>query len=99
MKIRDILKSRSNWTRFVLARTNTGVLASVFASDACSFCLSGALQRAYPEATAAINAERKLKEAIKHLFPSRPCESISAFNDCSSTTFEDVCRVVDWAGV
>lgn len=94
-KMRDLLRTKEDWCQ-----------GTYFSG--CKMCLLGASRKlsglldgtpfyakGYTDHYARAN---KLSAAIKKLFPGRP-KAVAGFNDCASTTFEDVCQVIKEAGV
>lgn len=91
-KLREVLRTKANWCKGT-TRIKDG-----------RCCLVGACG----EATLPLESEEysmvlgKLQTAVKQLFPDRTVtclSTIAGFNDHSDTTFEDVCRVIEEAGV
>lgn len=86
MKVKDLLKDPSAWTRGRLAQDRDGKIVSPFDPSACCFCLLGAMFRCYPEDGEKDAAFAKLKQAItEHGYRF---SSVVGFNDRVATHAE-----------
>jgi hypothetical protein len=90
MKLRDILKTEKEWTKGHYARNKEDEPVSIYDVDACKFCLIGAYHRSNASLSSIV-------AAISKLFPDRGY--VTEFNDHRETTFDDVCKVIELAGV
>jgi hypothetical protein len=100
-----VLKSPVNWTKHVLARNSRYEETRIGASDACSFCLQGAINQTlynlarvygYTE-TMALQQEvtnRAMAEVNK-----RRWRTMWGFNDDPETSYEDVVKLCQDAGI
>jgi hypothetical protein len=96
MKVSDVLRDESCWTKESYARDKDGFHISYDDPAACKFCIHGAVYRVCGMLGGG-NIWQKLEEARKKLFP----DSIGLinFNDRPETTFEDVKKVLAEANV
>lgn len=109
MKLRDILKTEKDWTKEAYARDGEGAPLDWDDDVAtCCRCLLGACL--YVEEVVPYHIARHIPdkrepiiEAIKKLFPERLSNpnlaQIPQFNDHPETTFDDICKVIELAGV
>lgn len=86
MKIRELYSDKSKWTQHHSARDKDGTPTRCNL-DAFSFCLYGALEVCYPELSAYILAENKIKAKLESPF-------IAVWNDADNRTFEEVKALV-----
>jgi hypothetical protein len=96
IKVREILTDASKWTQFADARDAEGKVCDVYSDRAVSFCLWGALERAYSE-NELVAATERIGEAIGTR--AAGMVSVRAWNDDKRRTFEEVREVVEKAGV
>jgi hypothetical protein len=96
VKVKDVLADASKWTQFADARDSEGKVCDVDSDRAVSFCLWGALERAYGggELVAAIE---RIGEAIGTR--TAGMVSIRAWNDDRRRTFDEVRKVLEMADV
>lgn len=109
-KVRDILKSESDWCKDRFAQDSTGTTVSCHDNKACKRCLLGAIYKVYPikfgqfDATGdgseylqtqAIQAEVIDKVMVALNSSGKEWSSIPEFNDHPDTTFEDVKKVLE----
>jgi hypothetical protein len=97
----NILDCKGHWTTAAMARIQNGHMVSHNDSRAHSFCLYGGLLRAEKDLQA---SETVYYEALDRLFECLPWSttllrgcSLQKFNDCATTTFEDVKNVIKCA--
>ena len=107
----ELLNKATRWTKYTFAKTRDGVRVtpSRLIEEADCFCLEGALMYVLNRNISVCRRSEqfgKLKKAILELFPERartpenlPNCAVFAFNDHPDTTFEDVRKVVELAGV
>jgi hypothetical protein len=95
MKAKDLLSDKSRWTRGADARDRYGYRCDPYSSRAVSFCVLGAVLRAYQYRTHAQT------EAIRALLQAIPSEyaDVESWNDAPDRTFDDVSRVLEAADV
>lgn len=93
MRLRKILRTEKDWGKG-------------FTSNNGRFCLVGACGMARSNYSECDKAIRKLEEVITRKFPERAETQFSSvhdrvinFNDHPDTTFEEVCQVIEEAGV
>lgn len=98
MKLRDILKTEKDWTKGYYARNSEGLKVLPDSGEAVCYCISGAI---CASGTGYASTEM-VTNAIKALFPERvhpEGHAVPEFNDHPETTFDDVCKVIELAGV
>ena len=95
MKIQELLKNETCWTKRVDARNKEEYPVSAFNRYAVKWCLIGALNKCYS------GQERfeMLNKLEKVLFSLHCDMSLSSFNDASSTTFKQIREVIEKADV
>lgn len=109
MKVKELLSEETKWTKNHYAKNEEGEPVSSLFSEACCWCLKGAVTKCYYnpaiENYHVIQQEAvdKLRAAVKQLFPSRVnhpsrCEA-ATFNDHPETTFADIQKVLELADV
>ena len=102
-KTRTLIERKENWTKGAFARNFGGYVVESASNDAVCWCVSGALRRVFAQEDAEAKTDKMyeknnvfeqlnevIKEGTKGVFGM-----ISAFNDDSKTTHEDVLRVFD----
>lgn len=96
MKLRDILKTEKDWTKGYFARAEDGEKVEIDDTSATCYCLIGAMDKANLR-----SFSEAMCESVKKLFPERTQHGhpIVIFNDHPETTFDDVCKVIELAGV
>ena len=98
MTVAELLDSPEKWTRKISARDENGDYVEYDSAWAVCWCLDGAIARCY-SADQWERAWDAISEAITELYGNeRPCETVS-FNDHTGTTFADIRRVIERAGV
>lgn len=98
MKVKELLKTEDKWTQGYYARTKTGTFVDATNRSAVCYCLRGAVEKCYRKAGARIEAEAKLRAAIRK-FTKGQCLELVTFNDALGRTFEDIKKVVELADV
>lgn len=93
MKISDILTGPEKWCKGFAAINESGQPCNADDQHAFSFCLLGAVCRAYPPEIRHV-ARQKIFAILE-----RTQHNIADFNDDPETTFEMVLEVVRKAGV
>lgn len=103
MKLSEILTDESKWTKGCVARNRLGDSVLASSPKACRFCLAGVISRlagdkGYGEVIRGI-----LSEEISRAYPGRVGTLawfiLEQFNDHPDTTFADVMKVIQDAGV
>ena len=86
------LLEKYDWTQKTYARDARGEVVDTWSKDACSFCALGFIGRARFELDGTKN--RELEFAVEHLIedalPEGFHHNIAVFNDCHSTTKQDI---------
>ena len=101
MKISELLKDESCWTKSQFARDVNNVPVEPGSPDACSWCLIGALDKCYASTTTGSEARTKLTDAVRQ-YSEPQCGSgwgVSTYNDREQTTFADIKAILEIAGV
>lgn len=96
MKLRDVLKTEEQWTKGAFARNANG--EPVDTDSGVCFCISGAILKCFPFS----DTYSKICDVIKQNYRHRigyPTDVVTYFNDHPETTFDDVCKVIELAGV
>jgi hypothetical protein len=97
LKLREVLTDETKWIKGNYAVDAHGLRTPAYAPTAVCFCIVGAVRRCYDsDNPTAISA---LRDAARQLYPNRIGETVSSFNDHPDTTFEDVVKVIELAGV
>jgi hypothetical protein len=99
MKAKDILTDQSRWTRGAFARDEHGKMCDPEDDEARSWCVFGALRRAYLDTFELENAMRAVAQNIPPLKGYGASIAIMYWNDYPSRTFEDVRKVIEQADV
>ena len=105
--ILKLLDSPDKWIKDSLAETKDGKYAHFLAPDATKFCLVGAAARIYdnPDSKHKISYMKALErlraavEAVGYKHASESTISVVDFNNDPATTYDDIVRVVQMAGV
>jgi hypothetical protein len=96
MKIKELLSTPDKWTKGLAARNKKGEPVFTSDKDAYSFCLLGACAKCYPDLLNCVEVEKKIRDILRN---ENGFLSIVDFNDSSSTTFEDIRRILEIANV
>jgi hypothetical protein len=101
MKIKDLLTSDDKWTQGVMARDRFGRECLPGSPDAESYCIMGALCKAYDDGGAMDRAIIAILNAIglDEEWYECPTGAIENWNDDADRTFEDVRKVLEKADV
>jgi len=87
--MQKLFSDESKWTRFCMARDNTGEPVSSIDPQAVSWCLTGALHKCYGESYLYSKHHESIKEYIK-----MPLNGITLYND-RIATFKDIQNLVE----
>lgn len=96
-KAKKIISNPVNWTKYRLAKTEDFVSVEPMSEDAFCFCSIGAVEKALdgedysPEYVNALNC---LNLVVKQK-NKKNCDTVSSFNDKSSTTHDDIMKLFD----
>jgi hypothetical protein len=96
LKVKDILVSYHTWVKGYMSKDNRGNYTQPQDENACRWCLSGAICKAYADDNKRAKALVRLEKIIKKEYGFN---SIVTFNDNWRTTFKDVRRVVEKANI
>lgn len=105
MKIQTLFRRTSAWTQNEMARDADGLDVDPRDPDATCFCLSGAIERCYGEATyrerGRVDQRIRRAIAVEKGFDPRAWSivSIIGWNDTPGRTITEIRRVVRLAGV
>lgn len=99
MTVLELLNDPSKWTQGVFSRDAAGKGLCWGHSDACCWCLSGAVIKCYPTDPETENVFKQLSDAAMQLYPLQAMHGLVSFNDHPSTTFEHIRKVVELANV
>lgn len=91
-----LLDRRDRWTKNTYARSVTGRSVGPFSPRAVCFCLTGAIDRVYPDIGLGRRIRTKLQISISKLYGT---EDIVGFNDDPDTTFTMVRKAVRLAKI
>ncbi len=96
--VSQLLDHPYSWTKFAFCRDLTGKKSNF--ENACSFCLSGAILKAYPKYNSGQieELENKCLREIRRK-TGKNYHLISSFNDAPTTKFEDVKEIVTKLGI
>lgn len=97
MKALELLDTESKWTRFTFARRADGTPCESDDADAAKFCLLGAVNHCYRNGQENAIASGRLLAAIAA--DVGYFRSATEYNDHAATTFADVRRILEAAGV
>jgi hypothetical protein len=100
MKAKDILTDQSCWTQGAMARNRRGDLTGAEYVSAVSWCLMGALIRAYGRVKGldrAMDVRRAIRGICKSFYATYG--SIESWNDEPGRTFDEVRQVIEKADV
>jgi len=100
MKISELLTDESKWCKGSFAKTAYGFETTCNNPDACQWCLLGARYTA----NLTRGENDALIDAVLALYPNRcgiyrDTDSLVRFNDHPNTTFDDIKRVLEHAGL
>ena len=98
-----LLEKPINWHKGSSARNKLGENVSIFSSEACSFCLSGAaIKTVFPRVTDLnVNEQKEMIVIITDLIKRKLNKNkmaymhLSHFNDNPHTTHKDVINLLD----
>lgn len=98
MTVCELLSDESKWCKEAMARDANGEETVEWGEDACQWCLSGAVGKCYSRIPNADVQDvfRRLKSAIIAEGTNVPIE---IWNDADSTSFADIRRVIEKAGI
>lgn len=102
MKLSELFSDETKWIKGMMSgfRNSEGfVQATRKVEESNCFCLLGGVLKVAGGSTAGVELHHRVRDAAAELFPDRmgdnPAQpSISAFNDCFLTTFDDVQKVI-----
>jgi len=94
MKVSDILCDESKWTKGALAKDKNGNKVDIHCPDAVCYCIMGA----FGKAREFKNSIHKVWDSIYNIYGNK-YKDIPDFNDSSDTTFEDIKKVLERAGL
>ena len=97
VKIKELLDKPEKWTKGFYAKDSRGKPANVNDADAVCFCLEGALYKCCGY-NGYEDKQLKLSNSIEK-YTNGKTNSLVAFNDNQSTTFEDIKKVLELADV
>ena len=86
MKIKDLLKTKQDWTQGTLARDKDGN-AHFSETNSTSWCLGGAIERCYPN--------RKIRNKVHLDVVGIIKMEIADWNDDPKRTFADVRKLIE----
>lgn len=89
MKIKNLL-TKKNWIKFDLAQNKDGGSVDADSSEACKFCLSGAIERVYSDEK---DYSRVYIQVMNYI--GMDYFNISDWNDQKERKFSDVKKLVD----
>lgn len=86
------LLDKYEWTQKTYARDARGEVVDTWSEDACSFCALGFIGRARFELSKTKNLELEFiaENLVQDALPEGFYHNIAAFNDCPSTTKQDI---------
>ena len=92
MKAHEILNAPGKWSKRSLAKDSLGRAVRYDSPEACSFCIMGALKRAYKQAPFEdyLVARANLAKAISPHSKQGRYDVITQWNDASHRTFSQV---------
>ncbi len=105
MTLLELFDQPDKWIKFCLANDKEGKECYFGADRAYSYCLLGGIHRlVYDESYNVVELNRKLVQSIRKIFPSRVYSDANApaiveFNNHQDTTFEDIRKVLEDAGI
>ena len=85
MKVKNLLKTKKQWTKNAFARNKYGHVVDINSKSASRYCLVGAIERCYGYHTDEHQSVIKKFNKTQHEY-----FTLFGFNDDKSTTFEDV---------
>lgn len=92
MKMKELFKNKSMWTKGALARDKNKDVISPISSDACSWCLKGGLMKCYQDEVIFDKIQMCILKYIQEKYPS--FSNLPNWNDATRRTFEDVSKLV-----
>lgn len=91
VKAKELLSDPNKWYRGYFAVNDRGQIVASGDTDACKWCMVGALRKVSPAGNSSITneAENQLEQTL--------CKSVPVFNDARDTTHQDVMHAFDRA--
>lgn len=92
MKIKDLFKDKSNWTKCANARTKEGKAVCVTSPHAASWCLLGACFKVYGSS---LEATDKFRHQVNYYLKRERTAGVTNWNDAPERTFEEIYKLVN----
>lgn len=89
MKVKELLSSKSKWTKGATARDSQGSGCYCNSLSACCWCLSGAIYHCYPDDDEANSIHLLVRINLEGF------RGVIDFNDNESTSFEEIKALVN----
>lgn len=89
MKVKELLKDSTCWTKRAYARDKSGEPRSIHSEDTCRWCLIGAVHKLYPDTVHLISVR---------IYNETKMDAV-VWNDDPKRTYEEVANLIDKLGI